>query len=211
MKTGFLMVAAAVVGVTACAMPDPALSQGMQMQRHEPGTGGAMMGTGTMRGSGMMNDGDHKPGNMPGPGPMRSDDDGWARHYAMHHSGMPSIRDGMMRDGMMGPGMMGPGMMAPGMMMYGDRSDMDFRGPGGRDARNLGFGSRVRPRIEISVDDVTAHFQDRLEALGNKRLKLGDVKEGSDDTITADVVTVDNSLVQRFSIDRRTGAMTKAE
>ena len=39
----------------------------------------------------------------------------------------------------------------------------------------------------------------------NTRLKVGDVKEKDADTIVAEVVTKENSLVQRFVVDRRTG------
>ena len=46
---------------------------------------------------------------------------------------------------------------------------------------------------------------------GNQRLKLGDVKEKDADTITADVVTKDNSLVQRFVVDRHTGNYRPSE
>jgi len=41
----------------------------------------------------------------------------------------------------------------------------------------------------------------------NPRLKVGEVKEKDADTITADIVTLDNSLVQRFIVDRHTGAL----
>ena len=37
-------------------------------------------------------------------------------------------------------------------------------------------------------------------------LKVGDVRS-DDGTITADIVTVDNSLVQRLRVDRHTGAI----
>ena len=66
------------------------------------------------------------------------------------------------------------------------------------------FGSRVVPTMSLSVDDVRSYLTSRLDRLQNKRLKLGEVK-ADDATITADVVTVDNSLVQRLKVDRRTG------
>jgi hypothetical protein len=44
----------------------------------------------------------------------------------------------------------------------------------------------------------------QLDRLNNKRLKLGDIRS---DDITADVVTLDNSLVQRLKVDRHTGAI----
>jgi hypothetical protein len=42
-----------------------------------------------------------------------------------------------------------------------------------------------------------------LKQQSNPRLKVGEVKEK--DTITAEIVTADGSLVQRFKIDRHTG------
>ena len=66
------------------------------------------------------------------------------------------------------------------------------------------FGSRVVPTMNLSVDDVRDYLNSRLDRLHNKRLKLGDVKT-DDATISADVVTGDNSLVQRLKINRRTG------
>ena len=102
----------------------------------------------------------------------------------------PMMRSGMMQGGMMGSEMMGSGMMRSGM--------------------NALFGSRVRPVMNLSVDDVHGYLASQLEHLNNKRLKLGDVNSG-DATITADIVTVDNSLVQRLKIDRHSGAITYEE
>jgi hypothetical protein len=102
----------------------------------------------------------------------------------------PMMRSGMMQGGMMGSEMMGSGMMRSGM--------------------NALFGSRVRPVMNLSVDDVRGYLASQLEHLNNKRLKLGDVNSG-DSTITADIVTVDNSLVQRLKIDRHSGAITYEE
>jgi hypothetical protein len=106
----------------------------------------------------------------------------------MHHGmmGSDTMHSGM-GSGMMGGGM--PGMMGSGMM---------------RDGTGLLFGSRVVPTMNLSVDDVRDYLNSRLDRLHNKRLKLGDVKT-DDATISADVVTGDNSLVQRLKINRRTG------
>jgi hypothetical protein len=119
----------------------------------------------------------------------------------MAHHGMGP---GMMHQ-RMGPGMahhgMGPGMMhqrmGPGMMM----------GPGGMGPHGGAvFGRRVVPLMNLSVEDVRGYLDWRLSRLGNKRLKVGEVK-AEDGTITADIVTVDDSLVQRLKVDRRTGAI----
>lgn len=45
----------------------------------------------------------------------------------------------------------------------------------------------------------------RLVVAGNPRLGVGEVTE-DDDRVIADVVTTDGSLVERYSVDKRTGA-----
>jgi len=69
------------------------------------------------------------------------------------------------------------GMMGPGMMQGGMGSGM-MQGGMGSGGGGI-FGSRV---------------------------KVGDIKS-EDGTITADIVTIDNSLVQRLKVDRHTGAI----
>ena len=122
--------------------------------------------------------------------------------------------------GFMGQGMgrgMGQGMM-PMMMMRMHRAMMGRammgRGMMGRGMMGRGFanhGMRVTPSLNITAKDVRRFLEKRLEWMGNKRLKVGAIKKADDDTITADVVTVDDSLVQRFTIDRATGWMHKAK
>ncbi len=51
----------------------------------------------------------------------------------------------------------------------------------------------------------------RLVWHGNPRLELGDVKESDGNTILADIVTKDGSLVQRLAVDRKTGWLTQVE
>ena len=115
----------------------------------------------------------------------------------MHHGMMcPMMRSGTMQDGTM-KGERMDGMMHGGIMGSGMTG-------GGMGAL---FGSRVRPVMNLSVEDVRGYLASQLERLNNKRLKLGDVKSG-DGTITADIVTVDNSLVQRLKVDPHTGAIT---
>lgn len=103
----------------------------------------------------------------------------------------------MMRSGMMQGGMMGSDMMGMGKMRMGKTA-------GGSDGL---FGSRVTPMMNLSAEDVRGYLSSQLEHLNNKRLKLGDINSG-DGTITADIVTVDNSLVQRLKVDRHSGAIT---
>jgi hypothetical protein len=107
-----------------------------------------------------------------------------------------------------GGGMMGHhgerDMMCPmmGGMMQGGSGHHMMRGEtGGMSAL---FGSRVVPTMNLSVDDVRGYLTAQLERLGNKRLKIGDIKADGG-AITADIVTTDNSLVQRMKVRRSTG------
>ena len=137
---------------------------------------------------------------------------------------------GMMRHGMMcgrgpsmmygqgyGPGMMGPGMMGPGMMNgpgYGQGYGLGMMGPGmmgpGYGMHRPGGFHRWRDR-NISVDDAKNYFERWVASQGNSRLKLGEVKEKDADTITVDIVTKDNSLVQRFQVNRHNGVFRTDE
>jgi hypothetical protein len=63
------------------------------------------------------------------------------------------------------------------------------------------FGSRVTPMMKLSTEDVRTYLTAQLDRLNNNRLKLGDI-EADDEAITADIVTVDNSLVQRLKWTR---------
>lgn len=122
--------------------------------------------------------------------------------------------------GYMGPGMMGgygygPGMMGgygPGMMGYGGGYGPMMRGYGmggyGMGPWMMGPAWNRQQALNLSTDDVTQYFQRWLAWQGNPHLKLGKVAASGDDTITADIVTKDgDALVQRFVVDRHTGAM----
>jgi hypothetical protein len=60
--------------------------------------------------------------------------------------------------------------------------------------------------MNLSAEDVRGYLAVQVERLNNKRLKVGEIKV-DDGTIIADVVTVDNSLVQRLKVNRHTGAI----
>ena len=121
-----------------------------------------------------------------------------------------------------GPGMMqgygqgyGPGMMqgyqqgyGPGMMQgYGPGY-----GPGMRGGYGPGYGQGApQGNLNLSTDDVKANLQRWIDAQGNPRIKVGAVKEKDADTIEADIVTKDNSLVQRFTVNRHTGFYRPSE
>jgi hypothetical protein len=122
------------------------------------------------------------------------------------------MTQGDTNQGMMSPGMMqggGGGMMCPmmGGMMQGGPNMMGsgMMGPEmRRDGMSGLFGSRVVPTMNLSVDDVRGYLVAQLGRLGNKRLKIGNINADGG-SITAEVVTVDNSLVERMKVDRSTG------
>lgn len=109
-----------------------------------------------------------------------------------------------------GPGMMGgwgSGMMGPGMM-HGWGPGMGGWGPGMMGGYGPGmmgpWGDRSGD-LKLSTDDVKSRFERWIAWHGNPRIKIGEVKERDENTIEVDIVTQDNSLVDRFIVDRRTG------
>ena len=106
---------------------------------------------------------------------------------------------GMMGPGMMGPGIMGPGMMGPGMMGPG------MMGPGMMGQGMMGMMGH-QANLNLTTNDVKAYLERWIAISGNPRIKVGPVTERNDNTVSADIVTTDgDALVQRFSVDRRTG------
>ena len=126
-----------------------------------------------------------------------------------------------------GPGMMqgwgagggyGPGMMqgrgsgsgyGPGWMHRSDRGARQGYGPqncpwfqGG----TTGFGGDQQGNLNLSTDDVKAKFERWIDARGNARLKVGEIREKNADTFEVDIVTKDNSVVEQFLVNRHTGA-----
>jgi hypothetical protein len=80
-------------------------------------------------------------------------------------------------------------------------------GPGMMRGYGPGYERRAdaQGNLNLSTDDVKTRVERWLSWRGNDRLQVGEVKEKDADTITADVVTKDNSLVERFIFDRHTG------
>jgi hypothetical protein len=130
------------------------------------------------------------------------------------------------------PGMMGPGMMGQGQMRHGqmDQGQMPYgmtgqgQMPYGQGQMPYGMmGQGMSPGImgggmmmgqpsnlNLTVADVKANLERWLAGQGNPRLKIGDVAE-KEGTITADIVTTDNSLVQRLSVDRNSGVVRSVQ
>lgn len=97
---------------------------------------------------------------------------------------------------------MGYGMMQGGQgmgygMMHGGQ------GMGGAGWGNCFAGTAGD--LNLTTDQVTKMLEQHLAWRGNERLKVGKVVQTDDDTIVAEIVTVDDSLVHKFAIDRDTG------
>ena len=110
-----------------------------------------------------------------------------------------------------GPGMMGPGMMGPGMMGgYGYRHGCMMRGYGMGPGMMWGGGPRrwANMNRQLSVDDVKRNIERWLAFQGADRLKSGEIVQKDDNTIEATIVTKkENAVVQKFSVDRRSGSL----
>jgi hypothetical protein len=125
---------------------------------------------------------------------------------------------GMMGGYGYGPGMMGPGY-GPGYgMMGGYGGGYGMMGPGYGPGMMGGYGGGYGPgmmgygpgyggqgNLNLTTDNVKSYFERMIAIQGNSHLKVGDVKEKDADTIVADVVTKDNSLVERFNVNRHNG------
>jgi len=72
----------------------------------------------------------------------------------------------------------------------------------------MGYGWWQRPSPhgrDLSTHDVRQTLKRQLAWLGDRRLKVGRVEESDEDTIRAEIVAIDGSLVERLEIDRHNG------
>jgi hypothetical protein len=70
-----------------------------------------------------------------------------------------------------------------------------------------GMGSMMaRTDKDLSPEQVRDILEGQIAWTGNKRLKVGGVEQKDDETYIAEIVTVDDSLVQRLEVNRSTGA-----
>ena len=139
--------------------------------------------------------------------------------YGMGHGygyGMAPAPPYHMGPGMMGPGYgmghgqhMGQGMMGPRHHMGpGQGMGPGMMGPGY--GMGHGYGMHQALPRDLTTDEVRHMLGHQLEWHGNPNLKLGKVEEKDEDTIVAEIVTNDGSLVDRFEVDRHTGRMRRA-
>lgn len=118
----------------------------------------------------------------------------------------------MMHGMMMGVGNPSGMMACPGMQ--GGPASMAMPGmagqaPQGRQA--FLFGAPLDAPEEMTVDRVRALLEDQLAMLGNPRLKLGDISAADDGSIIAEILTVDDSLVQKLAFNRYPGLVRQID
>jgi len=107
----------------------------------------------------------------------------------------------------MGPGMMGPGYgMGPGMMGRGMGPGM--MGPG---MIGPGYGGQYGPQYQqpqkaMEEKDARAILENYLTSMRNPNLKLGKIME-KDYYFEAEILTKENSLVDKILVDKFTGWM----
>jgi hypothetical protein len=128
----------------------------------------------------------------------------------MGQPGDSSGQPGTMGRNMMGRNMMNDGMMADmmrGGMMMQMMGEMQ-RGAalhGMMAGHHLALGLTVGTPEEMTPERARSFLEDRLTWLGNPRLKLGEIATAEDGSITAEIVTVDGSLVQKLAFNRYPG------
>ena len=127
-----------------------------------------------------------------------------AAQTAPRHNQTTPTRPGQMQPGTGGAGMMGPQMMR--QMMRAMMSRM-MTGPSMRISM---MGRRMTDR-KLDASEVERILSGMLAWHGNKRLKVGKVEAKDDNTVIAEIQTVDNSLVAKMVVNRKTGDMSYAE
>jgi hypothetical protein len=70
---------------------------------------------------------------------------------------------------------------------------------------HLALGLPAGTPEEMTPKRVRTFLEERLARLGNPRLKLGEIATAEDGSITAEIVTMDGSLVQKLAFNRYPG------
>jgi hypothetical protein len=122
---------------------------------------------------------------------------GWYCPYCGQYMGGGMMGRGMMMcPGMMGgQGMMGPGMMGPG---YGQQ----YQQPQYQQPQY----QQQQPQKPLEENDAKATLENYLKNMRNPNLKLGKIKDAGT-AFEAEIVTKDNSLVDKIIVDKMTGWM----
>jgi hypothetical protein len=102
---------------------------------------------------------------------------------------------GMMKQGQM--------PMAGGMTMSPMMQMMNMQGM--MDSPAMLYGMPHGAQEEMTPERVRTFLEQRLTRHGNPRLKLGEIATAADGSITAEIVTVDGSVVQKLAFNRYPG------
>jgi hypothetical protein len=175
----FLFASLLLIGA---AVPAAAQTDTQDHDAHHPAeTEGTPPSTGEAPAAGM-------PGGMP----------------AMMTPEMMQMMQGKMSESGM-PVMMGQGQppMAGGMMMCPMMQRM--MGQGAMGGMGVLYGMPDGAHEEITPERVRAFLEQRLAWHDNPRLKSGEIATATEETITAEIVTVDGSLVQKLAFNRYPG------
>ncbi len=108
-----------------------------------------------------------------------------------------------------------PTLMSPGST-YSHHDIMHrmmahMRGSSGGMGSMMGGGMHdygISGNKDLSLNNVRDIFEGKLAYSGNKRLKVGKVAKVDDDTYSVVIMTVDNSVVSKYTVDRQTGRIT---
>jgi len=96
--------------------------------------------------------------------------------------------------------------MASGMLgcpMMGNRAAATTQGM--MDGAGMLYGTPQSAQKEMTPDSVRTLLGQQLTEHGNPRLKIGKIATATDGSITAEIVTVDGSLVQKLAFNRYPG------
>jgi hypothetical protein len=120
--------------------------------------------------------------------------------YCGQYMGQGMMGGGMMGRGMMGcgPGVMGGGMMGgQGMMCpgYGQQQPQQYQQP-----------QYQQPQKPIEEKDAKEILENYIKNIRNPNLKLGKIKD-TGNAFEAEIVTKENSLVDKIVVDKATGWM----
>jgi hypothetical protein len=133
----------------------------------------------------------------------------------MGQPGDSTGQPGMMGRNMLGRNMMDGSMMGGDMMADMMRGGMMMQMMGAMQSgaalhdmmagHHLALGLPVGTPEEMTPERVRTFLEERLARLGNPRLKLGEIVTAEDGSITAEIVTVEGSLVQKLAFNRYPG------
>jgi len=120
---------------------------------------------------------------------------GWGQGHGSQYQGGSRYNPNSNRDYGNGEYGMGPGMMGP---RYGSEPSGQFPN-----------GAQQQPQQPIDKAQARSMVENYLQSTGNPNLKLGKITDDGS-SFEADIVTKDNSMVDKILVDKNSGAMRSA-